>query len=175
MSSTSTKAADPTLGEVHLLTHGTTLHGAQSDLRVRTSCSPAALLRAATRRFGQVFAIGMQKARPRLQHRAAVGPRRGRGRQLTCDPAVCAALLRDRSLTTSASPPTRLRFTYIRHCAHGPVGVTLGDARLTLARQAPASYDRILVDAFSSDSVPAHLLTVEALRLYLSGWRRTAW
>ena len=43
----------------------------------------------------------------------------------------------------------------------------LGDARLTLARQPQAAFDLLLVDAFSSDAVPTHLLTVEALRGYL--------
>jgi hypothetical protein len=43
-----------------------------------------------------------------------------------------------------------------------------GDARLRL-REAPASaYDLIVLDAFSSDAVPAHLLTREAVALYLS-------
>ena len=43
----------------------------------------------------------------------------------------------------------------------------LGDARLTMAKEANGSYDLIIVDAFSSDAVPVHLMTVEALRLYL--------
>ncbi len=42
-----------------------------------------------------------------------------------------------------------------------------GDARLTLAREKPASYDMLMLDAFSADTVPTHLLTVEALQLYL--------
>lgn len=44
--------------------------------------------------------------------------------------------------------------------------IVIGDARLTLAREAHASFDYLLIDAFSSDSIPAHLLTVEAMRLY---------
>ena len=44
----------------------------------------------------------------------------------------------------------------------------LGDARLTLAHEAADQFDILLVDAFSSDSVPAHLLTVEAMRGYLA-------
>ena len=42
----------------------------------------------------------------------------------------------------------------------------LGDARLTLERQPPQQFDLLAVDAFSSDSIPVHLLTVEAFRLY---------
>jgi hypothetical protein len=43
----------------------------------------------------------------------------------------------------------------------------LGDARLTLASVPDGTYDVLVVDAFSSDSIPMHLLTREALALYL--------
>ena len=39
---------------------------------------------------------------------------------------------------------------------------------LTLAKEANASFDLLIVDAFSSDAVPVHLMTAEALKLYLS-------
>ena len=42
--------------------------------------------------------------------------------------------------------------------------MVLGDARLKLAAAPAGAYDLLLVDAFSSDAVPTHLLTVEALR-----------
>jgi hypothetical protein len=45
--------------------------------------------------------------------------------------------------------------------------ILLGDARLTLAKESDGSFDYLLVDAFSSDAIPIHLLTVEALQLYL--------
>jgi spermidine synthase len=57
------------------------------------------------------------------------------------------------------------RFTFIRDCKPD-TKIVLGDARLTLT--ANARYDVIHVDAFSSDSIPVHLLTREALRVYLS-------
>jgi hypothetical protein len=44
----------------------------------------------------------------------------------------------------------------------------LGDARLRLADAPDAAYDLILLDAFSSDAIPASLLTREALAVYLS-------
>jgi spermidine synthase len=59
------------------------------------------------------------------------------------------------------------RFTFIRDCKPD-TKITLGDARLTLAANTDARYDLILVDAFSSDSIPVHLLTREALKVYLS-------
>jgi hypothetical protein len=48
------------------------------------------------------------------------------------------------------------------------VRVRLGDGRLTLAEAPARSYGFIAVDAFSSDAIPAHLLTTEALRTYRS-------
>ncbi len=46
--------------------------------------------------------------------------------------------------------------------------VVLGDARLSLARAAAGQYGLIVLDAYSSDSIPVHLLTREALQLYLN-------
>jgi hypothetical protein len=57
-------------------------------------------------------------------------------------------------------------FTYLAD-APAPVDIVLGDARLSLARSAPQPYNLIVVDVFSSDAIPVHLLTREALRVYL--------
>lgn len=57
-------------------------------------------------------------------------------------------------------------FSYIDE-ARGDITIIHKDGRLGLQDDAPGSYDLILVDAFSSDSIPVHLLTVEALRTYL--------
>src|SRR3989449_7339768 len=43
----------------------------------------------------------------------------------------------------------------------------LGDARLTLEREPPQGFDVLAVDAFSSDAIPVHLITREALQAYL--------
>ncbi len=48
----------------------------------------------------------------------------------------------------------------------GQVEVVLGDARLSMEREAPQNYDILAVDAFSSDSIPIHLLTREAFAVY---------
>jgi spermidine synthase len=56
-------------------------------------------------------------------------------------------------------------FSFVAESAARPT-VILGDARLSLARAAPAAYDLILLDAFSSDSVPVHLMTTEAFAIY---------
>jgi len=57
-------------------------------------------------------------------------------------------------------------FTYLRKCAPS-AKVILGDARLELAEAVPGSIDVLVVDAFSSDAIPLHLLTDEALCVYL--------
>ncbi len=58
-------------------------------------------------------------------------------------------------------------FTFLGNCMPEP-DIQIGDARLTLAKEAEASFDLLIVDAFSSDAVPVHLMTAEALKLYLS-------
>ncbi|HJV89971.1 MAG TPA: fused MFS/spermidine synthase [Holophagaceae bacterium] len=50
--------------------------------------------------------------------------------------------------------------------APAPVDLVLGDARLMLETEAPQAYDLLAVDAFSSDSIPVHLLTREAFDAY---------
>ena len=42
----------------------------------------------------------------------------------------------------------------------------MGDARLTLAREPDGRFDVLLIDAFSSDAIPVHLITCETLRMY---------
>lgn len=60
----------------------------------------------------------------------------------------------------------RTMFSYMADTeAH--VEVIVGDARLTLEWEQPQRYDVLVLDAFSSDSIPAHLLTREAMQLYL--------
>jgi spermidine synthase len=68
-------------------------------------------------------------------------------------------------------------FDYVPHARAigAEVIITQGDARLSLERELaqghPARYDVILVDAFNGDSIPIHLLTVEAMEIYLKHLR----
>ncbi len=61
----------------------------------------------------------------------------------------------------------RTQFTYLRDCPAHPE-VAMGDARLSLEREPPQHFDVLVVDAFSGDSIPVHLLTREAFEVY---WR----
>jgi spermidine synthase len=59
----------------------------------------------------------------------------------------------------------REHFTYLKDCK-AQVDVIIGDGRLSLEREEPQEYDLIILDAFSSDAVPVHLLTREAFEIY---------
>lgn len=61
-------------------------------------------------------------------------------------------------------------FTYLRDCP-GTVELAIGDARINLEREPPQRFDVLALDAFSSDAIPAHLLTREAIALYLTHLR----
>jgi hypothetical protein len=58
-------------------------------------------------------------------------------------------------------------FTYLRD-SKGAIKIVTGDARVSLAYQRPQSFDVLVVDAFSGDAIPVHLLTAEAMTLYRS-------
>ncbi|WP_031434917.1 spermidine synthase [Methylomarinum vadi] len=58
-------------------------------------------------------------------------------------------------------------FSYLERCAP-KAEMVVGDARLSLTKEKDASFDLLILDAFSSDSVPTHLLTQEAIQLYFA-------
>jgi hypothetical protein len=62
-------------------------------------------------------------------------------------------------------------FSFLRD-SKARISLELGDARLTLERQPPQEFNLLAVDAFSSDSIPVHLLTVDAFQLYFRHLRR---
>jgi hypothetical protein len=59
----------------------------------------------------------------------------------------------------------RREFSYLAHSA-ATTEISAGDARLVLERQAPQRFDVLVVDAFSGDAIPMHLLTREAFDVY---------
>jgi hypothetical protein len=147
------------MGDVRFLYHGTTVHGAQFGDSARrnrplTYYHPAGPA-------GQVFqALGARLGGKRI---GVVGLGAGSllcyarpGQEWTfyeIDPLV-ERIARDPAY-----------FTFMRDC---PVKakVVLGDARLTLAREPDQRFALLVLDAFSSDAIPVHLLTREALALY---------
>ena len=59
----------------------------------------------------------------------------------------------------------RNTFAYLRN-SPAKVDIVMGDARLSLAAEPPERYDVLVIDAFSGDAIPVHLLTTQALELY---------
>jgi len=149
-------------GRVRMLAHGTTLHGAQAQ-DPRWACQPLVYY-APTTPIGQVF-TALQLEKPAIRV-GAVGLGTG---------SVAAYVRASDRLTFFEIDPLVVRistdpehFSYTTRCAAGPIDYVIGDARLTVAQQPRDQYDILLIDAFSSDAVPAHLLTVEAVRGYLT-------
>ena len=148
-------------GTVHVLMHGTTLHGAQArdpgfaclPTLYYAPSTPIGQATQAVQRRGWGVNIGVVG-----QGSGAMAGYKRPDDTMTffeIDPAV------DR---LSRDPKW---FTFINGCAQGPVRTVLGDARLTMGREPAGSYDLLLIDAFSSDAVPTHLLTQEAIAGYL--------
>ena len=154
-------------GTHRLLYHGTTIHGA---MQVRdadgtpTSGRPEPLT---YYYFGGPISEGIAAARAAqggLKTVAAVGLGAG---SLSChrkDGEAWTFFEIDPEVVRLARDPAVFRF--LSSCAPS-APIVLGDARLTLAAS-PQQYDLIVLDAFSSDAIPTHLLTREALRGYLA-------
>jgi spermidine synthase len=148
-------------GRYNVLFHGTTLHGMQSRDPARREHPLTYYHR--TGPFGQAFA-----ALPIA----------------TSTADVAAVGLGVGSLATYARPGqrwtfyeidpeveriarNRAYFTYLDDCG-ARCQVILGDGRLSLLQAPPQKFGLIILDAFSSDAIPVHLLTSEALSLYLT-------
>jgi protein-L-isoaspartate O-methyltransferase len=142
-----------TLGQRHL-EHGSTVHGSQV-LHPLTRKSPTSYYH----RAGPLEdVLGAAK---KARNVAVIGLGVG----------TCATYFQEgESLTFYELDPAIVNiaqnlFTYLDDCP-AKVRIVEGDARLQLERAPEPSYDIILVDAFSSDAIPTHLLTREALSLY---------
>ena len=157
-----TESAD---GRFRLLSHGTTLHGGQ---RIRdadgnpVSGRPAPLM---------YYYDGSGLAQILDAAHARRGPIRYAVIGLGAGSLACRAQPGD-TVHYYEIDPTIIRissdpanFSFLTECK--PEQIKLGDARLTLAEAPDASYDVIIVDAFSSDAIPIHLLTREAMAIYL--------
>ncbi len=147
-------------GGYHYLLHGTTLHGMQSLEPARRREPLAYFYR--TGPLGQVFAA---YGGPRLRQSVAVVG-------LGAGAIACHATPGQRWIFYEIDPVVERiarddrYFTFLRDCVPG-VRVVLGDARLSLVSAPPRDYDLLILDAYSSDSPPLHLITREALALYL--------
>lgn len=146
-------------GTEHRLIHGTTMHGLQTSqypdkpVTYYTQSGP----------IGQVMSEKMNGgAKPAY---AVVGLGAG---------TMAAYAVAGQSVDFYEIDPTVISmaknpkyFTYLSDCK-GVLQVIEGDARLSLQQAANGRYEVIVLDAFSSDAIPLHLLSKEAIQMYLS-------
>jgi hypothetical protein len=153
-------------GQYHVLMHGTTIHGAEkfqnNDGTPITGRPEPITYYHRDGGIGQ--AIAALRARKGSPLRVAViGLGSG---TLACasEPDETWKFFEiDQSMVDTARDPKY--FTYIQHCAPDLKPV-IGDARLTFAKEPDGYYDLIIVDAYSSDAIPIHLATEEAMAIY---------
>jgi hypothetical protein len=154
-------------GQYHTLIHGTTLHGAQrirNDLDELINDTKPATYYYPGSPMAQTIAIVRERVGEGKGRYGVTGLGSG---SLACHskPGESWRFFEiDPVIIGIASNPEY--FTFLRTCQPQP-DIVLGDARLTIAKEKNESFDLIIVDAFSSDAVPVHLMTAEAIRLYL--------
>lgn len=153
------KVYDSNDNQFRVLQHGTTIHGAEYKDPAREK-EPLTYY-AKMNNFGQVLqAARLQGA---IGHIGVVGLGSG---------AMACHVQPGETITYFEIDPAvvnlaRSEFNFLASCAP-EARVVMGDARLTLADEPDGTYDILIIDAFTSDAVPVHLLTQEALRLYFS-------
>ncbi|MBS0385305.1 MAG: fused MFS/spermidine synthase [Proteobacteria bacterium] len=154
-------SSDPRAPALRILMHGTTIHGAQlaapgfsrmplTYYNPHTALGDAIVAGLATRENSSLALIGLGAGSTACLMRPS-----DRLTIFEIDPNV---------VRLSAMPGGD--FTYVPEC-QPHADIRLGDARLQIANEPDNSYNVIVVDAFTSDAIPAHLLTREALALYL--------
>jgi hypothetical protein len=153
-------------GQYHVLMHGTTIHGAQKfqndDGTPVTGRPEPITYYHKDGGIGQaITAIRERKGAPLRV--AVIGLGSG---TLTCasEPGEIWKFFEiDQSMVDTARDPKY--FTYIQNC-QPDLKPVIGDARLTFAKEPDGIYDLIIVDAYSSDAIPIHLATKEAMKIY---------
>ncbi|UGY16485.1 fused MFS/spermidine synthase [Bradyrhizobium septentrionale] len=153
-------------GQYHVLMHGTTIHGAEKfrnddGTPVTGRPEPISYYHKDGGIGQAITAIRERKGAPLKV--AVIGLGSG---TLTCasQPGDDWRFFEiDQSMVDTARDPKY--FTYIQNCEPNLKPV-IGDARLTFAKEPDGVYDLIIVDAYSSDAIPIHLATEEAMAIY---------
>lgn len=141
--------------------HGPTLHGMQSYLEGRRAASLSYFHKSGP--IGQVFAEAPHA--PGAREVGVVGLGVGSLASYGGPSQHWVFYEIDPVVERIARDPAY--FTYLQDCG-ARCEVVIGDARVSLGRARPEQFGVIILDAFSSDAIPVHLLTREALSLYLS-------
>ncbi len=146
---------DQVRGPLRSLTHGQTLHGTQ------WLTEPGIPTTYYNENSGVAVSIRDEQ---RIHPRGLKAGLIGLGAGTLAHYARSNDWFRFYEINPAVPPMARKYFTYIDPAKK--IDIVLGDARLQMSREAPQQYDILVVDAFSSDSIPVHLLTSEAADLY---------
>jgi hypothetical protein len=153
-------------GQYHVLMHGTTIHGAE---RVQNYDGTPITGRPEPISYYHKDG-GIGRAITAIRARKG-GPIRVAVIGLGAGTLTCASLPGenwrffeiDQTMVDTARDPKY--FTFIKNC-EPDLQPVIGDARLTFAKEPDGLYDLIIVDAYSSDAIPIHLATQEAMKIY---------
>ena len=151
-----------------ILKHGSTIHGAQQIVDddgqpVNGRPKPITYYHDRSAMSRAIEAVRVQKGGPLRV--AVIGLGTGTLACLSALGETWRFYEIDPTVVEIARDPNR--FTFLSSCAP-EVSIVIGDARLTLAREPDHQFDLIIVDAYSSDAIPVHLATTEAMALYKS-------
>jgi len=149
-------------GSEHRFIHGTTLHGLESFAPGRLDVPLSYYSHQGP--IGQVFG----KLGDRINSVGAIGLGAGTIASYGRPGSAFTFYEIDGAVARIASNPRY--FTFL-HDSKAHIRIVIGDGRLKIAEAPNRAYDLIVLDAFSSDSVPVHLLTREAVELYLQKLR----
>jgi hypothetical protein len=162
------EAPDPT-GTFRVLMHGTTLHGSQrfldedgqpvDDTVPTTYYYPGSPMGKTIAKRRELLAAKGEKGRYGIvglgTGSSSCHKREGETwKFFEIDPTV---------IKISKDPKN---FSFISKC-QPDIDIAIGDARLTIAKEPDSSFDLFIIDAFSSDAIPVHMLTKEAVELFL--------
>lgn len=158
----STRVTTDSTGKINTLHSGNTIHGRQ--LTEHTRRCEAISYHHENGPLGQVMAVfNAAPAKPRV---AVIGLGVGAMAAYSQPSQEWTFYEIDKDIINLAR--NSQHFTYLQNCMKGSLNVVEGDARLSLQNAPNSHYGLIVFDAFSSDAIPIHLVTLEALDLYLS-------
>jgi len=143
-------------GELTLLMNGTTVHGSQSNDPAKRATPQSYYVRNGP--VGDLFAINTQVPGAGAVAIAGLG---GGALATYADQTASMTFFEIDPIVIQVAADPRY-FSYLSDAPKRPT-IVEGDARLSFADEPDGRYDLLIMDAFSSDSVPVHLLTVEAI------------
>jgi hypothetical protein len=157
-------------GVYHILIHGTTLHGAQrffddngqpvDDTTPTTYYYPQSPMGQTIAKRREVLAAKGEKGRYGI-----VGLGTGSSSCHKREGETWRFFEIDPTVIKIAKNPKN--FTFIQKC-QPDLDIVIGDARQTMAKEQDSSFDLFIIDAFTSDAIPVHMLTAEAVKMYLA-------